>query len=130
MAMTVRLQVELNDTQLTALAKLAGKSFLSGSEIASELCGIVKRELDPGTDLGWAYRMTYYREDADHGDRHGFKLFTHVFMGPYWPHVVGRPRMYWDGRSLRTRGGAFTVNASRGIIPTTPPGGSTHARAS
>ncbi len=117
--MSVELTVELDQDELTALAKLAGVSFLSGDDIIAQLQGIVKRELGPGVDLGTLFRLTYYREEPQ--EEYGLKLYTHVFQGPYWPHVVGRPRMYWDGRQIRTRGGSFTVDGARGILDK-PPG--------
>lgn len=119
--MKLKFDVELSHDELTALAQSAGVSFLSGHAIVDELRSIIHRELSPGVDLGILYRVTYYREDKD--QPYGFKLFTHVMQGPYWPHVRGRPRFYWDGRQLRTRGGAFTVDASRGILDQRPVAG-------
>lgn len=116
--MHVTLRLELTSDDLTALAELAGVSFLSGDDIASELKGIIKRGLEPGIDLGTLYRITYYRENAE--EECGYRLYTHVMQGPHWPPRPDkpRPRMYWDGRQLRSRGGAFTVDARRGILPT------------
>ncbi len=118
MVMTLKLKLELSDDELTALAQSAGVSFLSGADIKEQLTDIIRRELRPGVDLGFLYRVTYYREDES--EPYGFKLFTHVMQGQFWPHVLGRPRFYWDGRQLRTRGGAFTVNATRGILDQRP----------
>ncbi len=126
--MTLTITVELDNDQLTALAARAGVSFMKGADMERELQDIIARELSPGVDLGWAYRITYYREDKD--EPHGYKLFAHPFISPQWPHVEGRPRLYWDGRAIRTRGGAFYVDATRGIIDLRPKREKRRARAS
>lgn len=114
--MKLRLNVELTSDELTALAKLAGVSFLSGDDIAEKLNDIIKRSLEPGIELGTLYRVTYYREHEEEED--GYRLYSHVMQGPYWPPRpdMPRPTMYWDGQSLRTRGGSFMVDGSRGIL--------------
>jgi hypothetical protein len=119
--MTLDVKVQLSDAELTALAQLAGASFMSAPDMERVLRDIIKRELAPGIDLGWGFGITYYREDP-RGPQ-GFTLFNHVFQGRRWPHVWGRPRFYYDGKSIRTRGGAFTVDARRGVIDTRPKGG-------
>lgn len=116
--MKIKFEVELSHDELTALAKDAGVSFLTGHAIVKQLQDVIHRELRPGVDLGWMYGVTYYREDPD--QPYGFKLYRHVMQGQFWPHVPGRPRIYWDGRQIRTRGGAFTVDASRGILDHRP----------
>lgn len=121
MSMTLDVKVSLDDAQLTALAKLAGASFMSAPDMERVLKDIIRRELAPGIDLGWGFGITYYREDPQ--GPNGFTLFNHVFQGRRWPHVWGRPRFYWDGKSIRTRGGAFTVDARRGILDLRPKAG-------
>ena len=118
MSMKLDVNVELDDAQLTALAKLAGASFMSAPDMVRVLKDIIRRELAPGIDLGWGYGITYYREDTR--GPNGFSLYNHTFQGRRWPHVWGRPRFYWDGKSIRTRGGAFTVDARRGVIDLRP----------
>lgn len=112
--MKVALTLDLSHEELTRLAQLAGRSFLSSDDIERELAEVVARELRPGVDIGYLYRVTYYREDES--EPHGFKLYTHTFLGQRWPHVQGRPRLTWDGKSIRTGPGAFTVDAARGFV--------------
>ena len=126
--MKITLDLDLSHAQLNALAALADRQFMTGDDMRRELADIVKRELDPGIDLGWGYRVSYYREDRDQPG--GFKLYSHVFMGQLWPHVKGRPRFYWDGKSIRTRGGRFIVNSRVGIVDRPKPQGKPHVRAS
>ncbi len=125
--MKVTVEMDLTRSQLNALQRLAGREFMTGDDMRRELSDIVKRELDPGIDLGYGFRLSYYREAPNVPG--GFELFTHIFQGNLWPHVKGRPRFYWDGKSIRTRGGAFVVNARAGIIDKRPQG-KTHVRAS
>lgn len=130
--MKVALELDLSHAELTQLARIAGKSFLSSDDIERELRATIARELRPGVDVGYLYRVTYYREDEH--EPHGFKLYTHTFMGQKWPHVPGRARLFWDGKSIRTTPGAFTVDAQRGFVDDVRPikarGEKTSARAS
>ena len=112
--MIVTVELDLSDGELDALALTSGKAFLSAEEIGESVGDIVRRELTAGVDVGYIYRVTYYREDD--GEPHGFKMYQHNFMGPLWPHVPGRPRLRWDGLQLRSHGGAFTVDGVRGIV--------------
>jgi len=112
--MIVTIELDLTDEELDALALGAGKSFLSAPEMGQAVGDIVRRELTGGVDIGYLFRVTYYREEKS--EPHGFKMYQHNFMGPGWPHVPGRPRLRWDGKGLRSHGGAFTVDAVRGIV--------------
>lgn len=112
--MKIGVKVELTSADLKALAQIAGVSFLSGDAIAEQLTAIIQRELRPGVDLGILYGLIYYREDPN--EESGYSPYMHVMQGEGWPHKYGRPRVYWDGKQMRTRGGAFTVDASRGIV--------------
>ncbi len=126
--MKILVEMDLTHAELNELAALAGRQFMTGEDMKREMRDIVKRELTAGIDMGYGYRLSYYREDPSQPG--GYKLYTHVFQGQLWPHVKGRPRFYYDGKNIRTRGGAFIVNNRTGIIDQRPPARGTNVRAS